>query len=313
MHLLPLSLSALERVLPLTKAYAKQHNADLAIPNCQDSGVGNALVFTRLVEDWARVAGRPVNIITAPLCPSVGCVKGEDPFALWLHNPYVGSILNAEKVDLEGFGVVDMERRSLIQVNHVIENICFAYGLRPRHLRPSLFLSKAEMRWALDQTGHLPRPLICLHPGGTSSSGEGAPWHHTRWQALMTALKNEASFFQVGRSEFGDQDLGLLNPGRTLREAMALIWAADVFIGFDSSPMSIATAFEKPVIALFDMTQKFQAELRYGETHVPSVILRWAYPQNRNIALMDNDDGDAAMAYIIDGVRSYLDQLTYRI
>lgn len=296
-------------VLPKAKEFARRYGADLAIPNCQGSGVGNALMFTRLVEEWCRSRGCPATIITEPLSPKTGCVEEEDPFVLWRHNPYIKQIINAQDVDPTGFREVDIERRTLIQVNHLIENICFAYGLRPRSLRPSLFLSIEEMRWALEATSHLRRPLICLHPGGTTASKPGSPWYNAHWHILIDQLKEMAGIFQIGRPEFGDQDVGLGNPGHTLRDTMALIWAADLFIGFDSAPMSIATAFEKPVIALFDMQEKFTAEVAYRETFVPSVMLRWAYPQNRNIALMDDDDGHAALAFILNAVRSYTSTL----
>lgn len=300
-------------VLSKSKLFANRYGADLAIPNCEGSGVGNALVFTRLVEEWACSRGRPATIVTEPLAPKVGCVAEEEPFALWKHNPYVKSIINARDVDPAGFREVDLERRTLIQINHIIENICFAYGLRPRRLSPSLFLSESEMRWALEVTSHMRRPLVCLHPGGNTASSPGSPWHDTYWHILMERMKDEVGFFQIGRPEFGDRDLGLDNPGRTLRDAMALIWASDVFIGFDSSPMSIATAFGKNVIALFDMQRKFTAEIGQGETFVPSVMLRWAYPQNRNIALMDYDDGRTALALILDSVRIYTGKLTYHV
>ncbi len=300
-------------VLPKTKAFARRYGADLAIPSCKGSGVGNALVYTRLVEDWARSRGHAATIITEPLAPKVGVVENEDPFTLWMHNPYVKRIINAQDIDPAGFLEVDIERKTLIQVNHLIENICFAYGLRPRNLRPSLYLSTAEMQWAIKETSHLRRPLICLHPGGTTASKPGAPWHDTYWHVLVDCLKDTAGFFQIGRPEFGDRDIGLCNPGRTLRDAMALVWSADIFIGFDSAPMSIATAFEKPVIALFDMRQKFAAELAYRETYVPSVMLRWAYPQNRNIALMDDDDGRAAFSFVIDAIRSHISALACHV
>lgn len=271
------------------------------------------MIYTRLVEEWARAKGRPARIITAPIKPKIGMVREEDPFSIWRHNPFVDSITNADDLDPEGFERVDLERRSLVQINHIIENICFAHGLRPRSLRASLFLSYEEMKWGLEATKHMQRPLICLHPGGNTQSRPGEPWHSSRWLELIDRMKTEAGFLQIGRTEFGDQDLGLKNPGRTLRQAMALIWAADAFVGFDSSPMTMATAFEKPVVALFDMTRKYEAENNYGLTQVPSVMLRWAYPQNRNIALMDNDGGETSLACVMDALRSSLSQLTYRI
>lgn len=305
-------LKGLDSVLPKTKAFAEKHNVDLAIPNCKGSGVGNAIVYTRLVEDFARFKGRPISIITGPLSPKVGVVPEEKPFALWENNPFVEKILDAYLIDEAEFIKVDLERKTLVQLNHVIENIGFAFGIRPRELRASLFLSEEEMRWALTQLRNLPRPLICLHPGGTSRSTAGNFWENRAWFAIVEELKHRAGFFQVGRPEFGDIDLHLNNPARTLRQTMALIWASDIFLGFDSTPMHIATAFNVPTIAIFDMEKKFLHEGKFSDTHIPSVMLRWSYPNNRNVAIMSNDQSMMAKKMVIDEITTKLDKLTYR-
>ena len=126
-------------VLPKTKDFATRLGVDLAIPRCMGSGIGNALVYTRLVEDWSRINGRPVTIATAPLQPSVGTVSTEDPFALWRNNPFISKIVNALKIDPDGYEAVDLERRSLVQVNHIVENslLAIANGLS----RIDLFLA----------------------------------------------------------------------------------------------------------------------------------------------------------------------------
>jgi hypothetical protein len=300
--------------LPLSKRYAFKHHVDLAIPNCAGSGLGNVLVYTRLIEDYARYLGRTVSIITAPLSPKVGVVAKEPPYPFFENNPFIESILNADEIDPDGFIDVNREELSLVQLNHVIENICFAYGIRPRELRPSLYLSVEEKRWALNALRHLPRPLVCIHPGGTSSSPVNCPWHVTNWHELVSQFQGQATFFQIGRPDSVDQDLGLENPGTTLREAMALIWASDFFIGFDSCPMHIATAFRKPLVAVFHMENRFQYEKQYGEIFVPSVMLRWAYPFNTNLAIMPNDpDGERLLARIGDTLAKALQALDYAI
>jgi hypothetical protein len=300
-------------VLPKSKAFASKHEVDLAIPNCAGSGIGNALVYTRLVEDWARYHGRPASIITGPLAPAVGTVDEEHPFALWQHNPFVERIVDGTHVDIEGFTAVNFERRMLAQVNHIIENIGFAYGLRPRALRPSLFLSRSEMEWAFRVLANLPRPLVCLHPGGTSRSLDGDTWARDAWLEIIDAIRGRASFFQVGRPEFGDVDLGLKNPAKTLRQTMALIWASDVFVGFDSAPMHIAAAFEIPTVAIFDMKQKFNCEGLRGDSYIPSVMLRWSYPYNRNIAVISDDRSREARDLVIDAVIRRIETLVYRL
>ena len=301
-------------LLPLTKQYARTHGADLAVPNCAGSGVGNVLVYTRLIEEVARSKGRPIVIITGPLSPKVGVVVGESLYPFFDNNPFIERIINAYELDPLGFGRVNEEESKLVQLNHIIENFCFAYGLRPRHLRPSLFLTTQEQAWALHALRDLPRPLICLHPGGTTSSLPGCPWYRTNWLCTIEALKGQAGFFQIGRKNSVDQDLGLPNPGTTLREAMALIWAADIFMGYDSSPMHMATAFQKPVVAIIHMQRKYDWETSLGETFTPSVILRWLYPFNYNFGIMPEDsDGDVLLFRVIDTLHLQLEKLAYKV
>jgi hypothetical protein len=301
-------------LLPHSKSFARKHKVDLAIPNCPGSGLGNVLVYTRLIEEYALSIGRPISIITAPIAPKVGIVDSEAPYPFFENNPFIKQIVNAEEIDPEGFKSVNAEEHAVIQLSHVIENICFAYGLRARELRPSLFLTCKEKEWALNALSHLPRPLVCLHPGGTSSSPGECPWNITNWKKLIQKLNGKASFFQIGRPDFVDQDLGLDNPGTTIREAMALIWASDFYIGFDSCPMHIATAFRKSIIALFHMENKFRLEKHYGEVYVPSVMLRWAYPNNTNLSIMPNDyEGERLLAKITDIVATHVTDLKQRV
>ncbi len=303
----------MKSVLQQTKIIAKKHSADLAIPNCEGSGIGNVIVYTRLVEEFSLQVGRPITIFTGPLRPSIGTVANEDPFAIWRNNPFIKKIIDGTISYKEDLSLINSERRSLVQLNHIIENICWAYGLRPRELRSSLFLSSDEMIWALNALKELPRPLVCLHPGGNTKSLPGSPWHMKNWARLIESLKGFVGFFQVGQKEFGDYDIGLINPAQKLRETMALIWASDFFVGFDSGPMHIATAFRKPVVTIFDMRRKLEAESKYSALHVPSVMLRWSYPFNRNIAVMENDFENQSFEMVHYEIKSYCNKLNYKV
>ncbi len=298
-------------ILPKTKSIAGKHNVDLAIPNCEGSGIGNAIVYTRLVEEFALSVGRPIKIMTGPLSPSIGLVDKEDQFAIWKNNPFVASIINAQEHDPSDLETINKERLSLIQLNHVIENICWAYDVKPRELRCSLFLSRNEMIWALNALKNIPRPLICLHPGGNTKSVNGSPWYEKNWAEIINYFKGKAGFVQVGSVTLGDYNLDLVNPGKYLRDMMAIIWAADIFIGFDSCPMHVATAFRKPVVSLFDMRRKLEAESKYNALMIPSVMLRWSYPINRNIAIMENDIQNHSLSLVIDEINTQIEKLTY--
>jgi hypothetical protein len=295
-------------ILPKTKTIAKKHKVDLAIPNLKGSGIGNVLVYTRLVEEYSRKLGKPITILTGPLDPSIGKVDNEDPFAIWRNNPFIERIVDGSKFE-EDLIIINTEENELIQLNHIIENICWAYGLKPRELRSCIYLTYEEKQWALRALEGLNRPLVCLHPGGNTKSSINSPWHKKNWHVLINILKNEFGFFQVGRTEFGDYDLGLKNPAVKLRETMALIWASDFYVGFDSSPMHMATAFKKPTICLVDMRRKFEAERQFSDLHIPSVTLRWLYPFNRNIALMENDYDQESLQAVINQLSMYKTEL----
>jgi hypothetical protein len=301
-------------ILSATKSIAEKYSVDLAVSNCEGSGIGNALVYTRLVEEFALSKGRPIKIFTGPLKPSVGTVIGEDPFAIWRNNPFIDEIIDGSTYgpkDLEI--VVREEEESLVQLNHIIENLCWAYNLKPRELRSSIYLNEVEMKRAIHSLKHIKRPLVCLHPGGNTKSTKGSPWHKKNWNRLIEEFRDEFGFFQIGRTEFGDYDIGLDNPAKNLRDTWALIWASDFFIGFDSSPMHVATAFKKPVVSLFDMRRKYEAESSFSALHIPSVILRWAYPNNRNISIMENDQDDHSYLMVVDELRNFQKKLSYQI
>ena len=74
---------------------AQEANCDLAIPNGEDSGIGDVLVFTPLVEEFARRAGRRIRLLTAPDNPVVGLVDGESNYPIWQNNPFVSEIVDA--------------------------------------------------------------------------------------------------------------------------------------------------------------------------------------------------------------------------
>lgn len=299
----------IDKLMPRSKAIASKYGCDLTIPNFDGAGFGNIVVYTRLVEELAFSLGHPLTVITGKMCPIGGMVETEDPFAFWRHNPFIQKILDIETLpnaNLTEFYKINNERKYLVQINHVIENLCFAFGVRARALRPSLFLTCDEMKKALDTLKNIPRPLICIHPGGKSSSQPGSPWHQRKWKELIKSIPKKIGQFQIGRLELDNKNLNLPWFKTNYREMMALIWASDVFIGFNSGPAQIATAFEKPSIVLFDIENIYEREIAKSRYHVPSIMLRWAYPQNHNFAIMPNDKGNALLVRICDTLNRLL-------
>jgi hypothetical protein len=268
------------------RGFAQQTGCDLAVPNGAGHGIGDVLVFTPLVEAYARRLGRPLRLLSAPFDVAVGVVEGEDLFPIWRNNPFVSSIIDARSLGASAVHLLDQEKDNCCQFNHIIENICVNYGVRPRALRPSIYLTAAEQGWGLDQLRDLPRPVVCLHPGGKTASPPQSPWHHKKWRALIAGCRDIATFIQIGKPDYDQRDLGIKMLLTTVRQMFALIWASDCFLGFDSGPMHAATAFEKPVLALWDAQQKLTAEESWQTGFSPAVVLRWGYPQNRNLMIL---------------------------
>jgi hypothetical protein len=265
-------------------------------------------MYTRVVDELARSLGHPLMILTGRLRPPIGVVDGEDPFPLWRNNPFVEGIVDADSIDPEIMVKINRERENLCQFTHMIENIAYHYGLRPRFLRPSIYLSKEEQSWALDKLRGLPRPVICMHPHGTSSPKPGHPWYKENWQKLLDRFGKRATVLEIFKVGAEDKHLNTLKIKTTLRQMMSLVWASDLFVGFDSSIAHIATAFELPAIVLWEPVRKVEMEERRQVGFAPAALSRWSYPQNRNLMLLGDRD-DTIINVITDWVDNILKSL----
>lgn len=281
------------------KHYASEAGCDLAVPN--GNGIGNVLVFTALVEALALHLGRRIRILTAPLNPLIG-KDPQDGWAVWENNPYIKEIVDADEIDGQIMVEVNAEQDNTGQFGHVIENICHSYGVPARALRPSLYLTAPEQAEAFDRLSAIPRPLVALHAGGTSTSTNESPWYLERWKQLCASLADEVSFVQVAKAGFDQKQIGICSPHLTLREAMAIIWACDMFIGFDSTPAHIATAFSIPSVVLWDVQRKSIIEDRHYTGFGPASMFRWSYPQNRNLMILGEKD-EALLSVCIKHIR----------
>lgn len=293
------------------KRYAKENGCDLAIPNA--TGIGNIIAFTRLVEEYALLLGRSLRILTGPINPWVGVVERELKYPIWLNNPFVSTIVDADEIDHQIMEKVVLEQDNYCQFGHVMENICHCYGLKPRELRPSLFLSVEEMTWGLDTLSGLKRPIVCLHPAGKSSSTPESPWYVENWLRIIDALKDRVSFVHMQKFNSDHKELGVYSPETTLREAMSIIWAADMFLGFDSGLSHMATAFEKPALVLWDAVRKSEIEYAKHPGFASATMRRWSYPQNKNLLILEekNDEVFALCCdYILEVASSRSDKTT---
>lgn len=129
-----------------------------------------------------------------------------------------------------------------------------------------LYLSAEEHRFAqryLAQRGVAEGDLlIALHPGGEGFYGKKRwPWHGFVQVGRELVRRHGARLLILG----GDDERHLASQvatgiGRgcingagttTIRETAALVERCHLFIGNDSSPLHIATALKKPVVAIF--------------------------------------------------------------
>jgi lipopolysaccharide heptosyltransferase II len=142
-------------------------------------------------------------------------------------------------------------------------DVVAAVGGKSLQYGPRLWLSAHEIVWAsrwLEEHG-LERgegPLVAIHPG---AHWPGRRWETSRFARLAEALASEhgARILLVG----GPEDAGLVRAVAReirspcvavepeLRFLIALLAAADLFVGSDSGPIHIATAVGTPVVALF--------------------------------------------------------------
>jgi hypothetical protein len=281
--------------------HAARHHCDLAVP-CY-MGLGSQICYTPLVEALARRLGRPLRLPSGPSDSAYGRHPAEElTFPIWENNPFVAEIVDAEKIDPRILEELSEEMDNYCQLGHVIENICAPYGVRPRRLAGSLYLSVTEMRWGIETLSRLQRPVVCLCPYGRSSSPSGSPWYLDRWLELVDELSAEAGFFQTGHDDFRTKELPVFSPPSTVRQAMALIWASDVYVGFDTGPSHIATAVATPAAVLWDAPRKTRLKDPHRLGLNIAHMSRWAYPQNRNLVILHERHGEVLQA-CIDFVR----------
>ena len=268
------------------KELAQRANCDLAVPNGQDSGIGDVLVFTPLVEEFARREGRRIRLLSAPVDPIVGLVEGESDYPIWLNNPFISEIVDAREFGNQAVKALSDERNNCCQFNHIIENICVSYGFSVRRIRPSLYLTLEEQIWAIETLKDLKRPLVAIHPGGKTSPLPTSPWHQKNWHEVIRRCQDVAGFVQIGKHDYDQRMLEIPAPITTLRQMFSIVWACDAFIGFDSGPMHVAAAFDRPSVVLWDPERKLLAEELWQVGFSPAVMLRWGYPENRNLMIL---------------------------
>jgi hypothetical protein len=267
-----------------SKEVAKKHGCDLAIPN--GPGLGNLVLYSRLIHDMGWHFRRPLRLLSSPMKQFCGSKARGSSYPLWENNPFISEILNPNDVDREIEPNLLADKDDLCQFSHITENLCSAYEIPNRVNYGALYLTQNEMEWALRIVNQLPRPVICIHPAGKSSSLSGSPWYIDNWKKLLQLFSKQCSFLRVGVLATDQKDeLDILWPQTSVRQLMSLVWASDIFIGFDSGPGHVATAFGKPAIILWDILRKRELEVAKEAGFETAMLTRWGYPQNDNILI----------------------------
>jgi Glycosyltransferase family 9 (heptosyltransferase) len=290
----------------LTSGFARTHGCDLAMAG--NIGLGSLVCFTPIAESMARRIGRPLRLLTAPFRHYDNAVLApETPYPVWANNPFIAEIVDADTIDPHIDRELCREAHNFCQAGHIVENMLAAYGLRPRRNRGSLYLTTAEQHWALEQLAHLPRPLVCLNPHSHSASPPGTPWFEQRWHALIDRLHGWAGYFLIGFDEDGKRNLPGFRPPTTIRQMMALIWAADAYVGFDGGPSHVAAALDTPSVVLWDAVRKVALEEDKHPGFATAMINRWAYPENCNLMLL-GEQRTEILDRVVRFLRRTLDQ-----
>jgi len=270
---------------------AGAYGCDIAIPNA--TGIGDVLMYTRVVEELGMRNGHPLDILTGRMAPvDVGTVGHEEPYPIWKENPFVGKIVDAGAIAPDVLRDINSVHETHCQFGHMIANICAEYGVVPRTLRPSLYLSLDERQQALATLAALPRPVLCIHPYGTSSPRETHAWYRDEWLRLLAEMPKGISVVEVGLHAKEDKKLPTTRFETTLRQMMAIVWASDMFMGFDSSVAHVATAFSKPALVLWDPVRKNELDERFHPGFGPAAYARWSYRENNNLMLLGETNGE---------------------
>ncbi|WP_303673152.1 glycosyltransferase family 9 protein [Vampirovibrio chlorellavorus] len=140
------------------------------------------------------------------------------------------------------------------------------------HLKPP---SEADRQWAASVIPpHPPGSKILIHPGVSAISVQKnilKGWPPARWAECITQLCQQGhQVYLAGGPDDAEtidqiqQALpatlngfhSLYGQTKNLLQLGALVLAADVLIGVDSSPMHLAVGYQKPVVAIFGPTDE---------------------------------------------------------
>jgi ADP-heptose:LPS heptosyltransferase len=173
----------------------------------------------------------------------------------------VGNLLKSVEIQSPNYGRLIP---SLFYQKKAAEIIGEMIGVEIDNPRPDCFLTESEEIEGRNTISKYPNPVV-IHVTGKSTQNKN--WLVKNWEALV--LNNPFyNYLQIGMADEEPVRGAVDLRGTTsLRQAFAIIKAANAFIGVDSVFAHVATAFQRPAVVLFGAT-------------TPAV---WGYDVNQNL------------------------------
>jgi hypothetical protein len=194
--------------------------------------------------------------------------------AVFGNNPYVEGLASAATLPVNHL---------LRGSGHVIQR--FQQGLslpvQPRPM-PELYLDDAEREWASDLRRRAAdgRRVCVLSTGALTDGGNAG---RIDWGSIARVLGKDYAVIQPivdERNVVGT----VACRGLSVRQYMALVWAADLFVGATSGGSHVAAAFDVP--SLIVAWRSLLDPLRFP-TSGPNLVAAFLYPQHWFIASED--------------------------
>ncbi len=136
--------------------------------------------------------------------------------------------------------------------------------------RPSLHVSDQRVAEVVSRVGlHMDQPLVLFAPG--AEFGSAKRWPTSHFAALAKAIQRERADVQIalmgsGKDKDVCDEIVALVPGvrnlagvTKLDEAVALIARADAMVSNDSGLLHIASALNRPIVAIYGPTDPLHA------------------------------------------------------
>ncbi len=135
---------------------------------------------------------------------------------------------------------------------HAIEFGCQKFGIRPRELRPEIFLSPKEIAEGERMLGGR-RNFIHIEPNFAGEfSANNKDWGFEKWQEVVNFLSSRFSFVQTTKSP-NDRILDRVTaiPTETFRLAASVMIQAQLFVGTEGGFHHLARALSVPAVVVY--------------------------------------------------------------